>query len=194
MEKRAILQYASSSRRRASQRVIKCAHRYYEDGRKRRTIPHGRIKWDQRGEASKDQIRAWSQSNYRPQKLRKEYAQYAEKRKLCGAHDIFLADERIVPMLTKPLGKIFSKKEARHCRETPPRKCGVRNRGRTRDCTYLYLGGGSCSQVNVGRTNFKDEDVTENVVAAISEMIAFIPKKWKGIRSLHLKTADSVAL
>ena len=63
-----------------------------------------------------------------------------------------------------------------------------------RDCTYLYLGGGSCSQVNVGRTNFKDEDVTENVVAAISEMIAFIPKKWKGIRSLHLKTADSVAL
>lgn len=39
-------------------------------------------------------------------KLRKRYSTYKLKRDLCSEYDIFLCDERILPFMTKLLGKV----------------------------------------------------------------------------------------
>ena len=39
--------------------------------------------------------------------LRKKYTQYKDRRELVGRYDLFLADDRILPMLGKALGKNF---------------------------------------------------------------------------------------
>lgn len=36
--------------------------------------------------------------------------------------------------------------------------------------------------------------IVENVVAAIDGIVEFVPKKWKGVRGLHLKLAESLPL
>jgi ribosome biogenesis protein UTP30 len=40
-------------------------------------------------------------------KLRKKYKAFEVKRQLCNSYQVFLADERILPMLPKNLGKSF---------------------------------------------------------------------------------------
>ena len=39
-------------------------------------------------------------------KLKKKYGQFQEKRELCASYDAFFADERILPSLSKVLGKV----------------------------------------------------------------------------------------
>ncbi len=63
-----------------------------------------------------------------------------------------------------------------------------------RDATYLYIGKGACINVRVGRTSFTEKQVLENVLAATDAASQHLPRKWAGIQSIHLKTADSVAL
>ena len=89
---------------------------------------------------------------------------------------------------------------------------------RARDSTYLHLGLGSCwlvfsfmtnlsnfvicdeclfiasSSVPVGRVTHSAEHIKENVLAATKGVSASIPKGWSNIRSIHLKTVDSIAL
>ena len=51
-------------------------------------------------------------------KLRDNYKPYEAKRKLCASYDMFLADDRVVPLLPRLLGKKFyeTKKYCRlHC-------------------------------------------------------------------------------
>ena len=42
-------------------------------------------------------------------KLRNNYKPHEAKRKLCDSYDLFLADERVIPVLPKLLGKTFFK-------------------------------------------------------------------------------------
>jgi ribosome biogenesis protein UTP30 len=39
--------------------------------------------------------------------LRRDFARFEQRRQLLDSHDLFLADDRILPMLTKALGKTF---------------------------------------------------------------------------------------
>ena len=43
------------------------------------------------------------------QSLRKKHAQYSQKRELLAKYNVFMADDRILPMLSKALGKEFFK-------------------------------------------------------------------------------------
>ena len=44
-------------------------------------------------------------------KLKKKYVPFEAKRELCSAYDIFVADQRVLPMLPPLLGKTFFKKK-----------------------------------------------------------------------------------
>jgi ribosome biogenesis protein UTP30 len=44
-------------------------------------------------------------------KLRNKYKPYEAKRLLCASYDLFLADDRVLPLLPKLLGKEFYKKK-----------------------------------------------------------------------------------
>lgn len=127
-------------------------------------------------------------------KLRAKYESHEAKRQLCHAYDLFLADDRIIPVLPKLLGKSFYKKK----KQPIP----VRLRGKdwkaqiekARRATYTVLGGGTCVNIRVARSAFEDAEVVENVMAAVGALPEVLPGKWRSIQALYLKTAESVAL
>jgi len=44
-------------------------------------------------------------------KLKKKYKPYEAKRQLCNSYDIFLSDDRVIPILPKLIGKSFYEKK-----------------------------------------------------------------------------------
>ena len=44
-------------------------------------------------------------------KLRNNYKAHEQKRKLCDSYDLFLADNRVIPILPKLIGKTFFSKK-----------------------------------------------------------------------------------
>jgi len=127
-------------------------------------------------------------------KLRTNYKEFEAKRQLCGSYDLFLADSRIIPFLPRLLGKQFFKKK----RQPIPVDLKVKNISKeiekARDSTFLYKSGGACSAVRIARTSFDSSEIVENIITGIENIISKVPKKWRNIQSIYIKTSDSVAL
>jgi len=135
-------------------------------------------------------------------KLKTDFVPHEAKRRLCASYDLFLADERILPLLPPLLGKTFFKKKKHPIPvdlEGPKRDWAAAIR-RATAATYLYLGDGACSAVRVGRSGQAAEAVAANAAAAAAAVAALFSGKegqkdgWASIRSLYLKTNASVAL
>jgi ribosome biogenesis protein UTP30 len=60
-------------------------------------------------------------------------------------------------------------------------------------CTYLHISGQSCA-VKVGHTSMSESHILDNACAAIGDIGEAVPGKWPAIQTLHLKSAESVAL
>jgi len=135
--------------------------------------------------------------------LRQKHKTFSQKRDLLAKYDLFLADDRILPMLSKALGKGFF-----HKKKQPLPICLTRNIGSgDRDATglatrldallkatYLHLSSGTCLTVKAGTTSMSPERLVENI-AAIAEKAPFkVPRKWANVRSISIKTTESVAL
>ncbi|CAL4894809.1 unnamed protein product [Urochloa decumbens] len=126
--------------------------------------------------------------------LRTDYRPYESRRRLAASHDLFIADRAILPLLPRVLGKAFY--------STKKAPIGVDfTRGRWPDkvhkvlnSAFLYLRSGTCSGIKVGRLDMKEEEIVENVMAAVEAAVEKVPKKWANVRALHLKAVDSVAL
>ena len=128
-------------------------------------------------------------------KLRTDYKEYEAKRKLCGSYDLFLADKSVIPALPKLLGKSFFKKKKHPIPVDLLRKKDWKKQVQNAcQSTFLYLKGGTCCVVKVGKLSQSKEEVCENVIHVIDAVSSHVPKKWKNIRSLYLKTLDSVPL
>ncbi|XP_076955288.1 uncharacterized protein LOC143630076 [Bidens hawaiensis] len=127
-------------------------------------------------------------------KLRTDYKPFESKRKLCDSYDMFFADKRVIHLLPKLLGKQFLRKKKlplgvdlghKNWKEQIERGCGS---------GLLFFGSGTCSMVKVAKVSMSRDEIVENVMAAIEGGVGFVGKKMGGVRSFHLKFADSVAL
>lgn len=127
-------------------------------------------------------------------KLKTDYKSFEAKRKLCGSYDLFMADRSVVPLLPRHLGKTFFKKK-KH--PIPVNLSHKQWRGQIElacSCAFVYLRGGTCCVVKVGKVAQERDEIVQNVIAVIDGLAEVIPKKWKNVRSLHLKVLESVAL
>lgn len=127
-------------------------------------------------------------------KLRTDYKAFEAKRKLCGSYDLFLADKSVLPALPKLLGKSFFKKKKHPIPVDLRKKDWKKQIEAACGSTFLYIKGGTCSVVKVGRLSQTHDEVCDNIHAVIAGISSSIPKKWKNIRSLYLKTLESVPL
>ncbi|KAF6156156.1 hypothetical protein GIB67_024126 [Kingdonia uniflora] len=127
-------------------------------------------------------------------KLKSDYRPFEAKRKLCSSYDMFFADNRVIPLLPRLLGKEFFKKKKipvpinlthKNWKEQIENVCGS---------ALLYLRTGTCSVIRVGRVSMSRDELVANVGVAIDGIAEIVPKKWLGIRSFHLKSTESVAL
>lgn len=159
------------------------------------------------------------------QKLKKKWGQYEAQRKLFAEHDIFLADDRVVTMLPKLLGKTFFKSQAKRpipvsIMEPAPKTEGKRI-AKAKEQTKEKTGGRGAAgakavaseiqkaiasavvtltpstntAVRVGYANWDAEKLAANVEAVSLALIdKHVPKKWRGVRSLHIKGPETAAL
>lgn len=127
-------------------------------------------------------------------KLRKNYKSFEQKRNLCNQFDVFLADARILNFLPSVLGKKFFEKK----KQPIPVNLTKRNLKveltKAIDSTQLFLGHGACCAVRVGRSHFSVPELVDNIMKASSAVISHIPKQWKNVQSINIKTPSSIAL
>ncbi|KAL0399636.1 UNVERIFIED_CONTAM: Ribosomal L1 domain-containing protein 1 [Sesamum radiatum] len=127
-------------------------------------------------------------------KLKTNYKPFEAKRKLCDSYDLFLVDKRVVHLLPKLIGKQFFKKKKLPLGVDLHKSNLKLQVERALGSALLYLRTGTCCVMKVGKVAMEKDEVVENVIDAIKGAVERVPKKWDGVRSLHLKFYDSVAL
>ena len=127
-------------------------------------------------------------------KLRNNYKPHEAKRKLCDSYDLFLADERVIPVLPKLLGKTFFKKKRQPIPVDLTKKDWAKEIRSKTSATYLSLSSGTCVRVKTGTSAMSVEDVVENTVVAIEGAVKHIPRRWGNIQSIFVKCNETVAL
>ncbi len=129
------------------------------------------------------------------QSLRTKHKSFSQRRELLARFDIFFADDRILPMLTKALGgKFFEKKKqpipiALTRKEALP--FAVQKNLKS---TFMFLSAGTCVTVKAGNTGMSESKLMENIQSIAQVVPDKVPKKWSNIRSVSIKTSNSVAL
>lgn len=134
-------------------------------------------------------------------KLKSEYNSFEARRKLFNSFDMFFADRRVYPLLPKYLGKQFYKKKRRLPVPLDLRQTNTTWKEQIENAcnsSLLSFGSGTCNALRIGRCGLSNvmgsEEIIENVFAAIGGIVEIVPKKWNGIRALHLKLSNSLAL
>lgn len=127
-------------------------------------------------------------------KLRKRYGTYEGRRELCQQYDMFIADDRVMPMLPRLLGNVFirSKKMPLLIRmeKDIPRAIDLALRS-----TTLCPGSGTTCTVRIAKTRMTPTEIAENVTTAMSTIVRTLGKgKWTTFQAIYLKTTDSPAL
>jgi len=129
------------------------------------------------------------------QSLREKHAQYSQRRDLLHRYTVFMADDRILPMLTTALGKDFFKAKKQPIPVRLTRKEALPfTIQKALASTHMTLSRGTCVTIPMGVTNMSSEKLVENAVAVAVGAANKVPRKWANIRSMSIKTPDSTAL
>ncbi|CAM9577143.1 unnamed protein product [Scytosiphon promiscuus] len=129
------------------------------------------------------------------EKLRTQYKDFKDRRQLLSQFDLFLADDRILPMLTKALGKTFLKAKKQPVPIKLERRSSLAKQiARARDSAFLVGSHGDCWAVKLANTAMTEDQVVENIMAGIAAVVEKIPRKWKNVKAINIKSSNSVAL
>jgi ribosome biogenesis protein UTP30 len=127
-------------------------------------------------------------------KLRKNFKPFEAKRQLCASYDVFLADERVLPLLPKLLGKTFFEKKKIPVPVDLTRDDLKGTLIKAIDSTYLHMASGPCFSVKFGLSSQTRDELRANATEIARQVAARIPQGWQNIKSLHMKTPLSLSL
>lgn len=65
---------------------------------------------------------------------------------------------------------------------------------RARDSAYLCGSYGDCWAVKLANTAMTEDQTVDNLMAGIAAVVDKIPKKWKNVKAINIKSTNSVAL
>ncbi|NWS72783.1 RL1D1 protein, partial [Crotophaga sulcirostris] len=127
--------------------------------------------------------------------LKKEYKLFEAKRRLLNRFDLFLSDDRIRRLLPSHLGKHFYE------RKKVPLSVNLKAKNLAKELqkhiqgtTLPVTSKGSCHTARVGHTGMEVDQILDNIMAAVEVIAKKLPKNWKNVKLLHLKTPKSIAL
>uniref|UniRef100_A0A8B9P1B8 Ribosomal L1 domain-containing protein 1 n=1 Tax=Apteryx owenii TaxID=8824 RepID=A0A8B9P1B8_APTOW len=127
--------------------------------------------------------------------LRKEYKPFEAKRRLLNRFDLFLSDDRIRRLLPSHLGKHFYRsKKAPLSVNLKASNLAKELHKHIQGTVLPVTNKGCCYTARIGHTGMKADEILENVIAAAEVIAKKLPKNWKNVKILHLKTVKSVAL
>ncbi|KAM6121662.1 ribosomal L1 domain-containing protein 1 [Phoenicopterus ruber ruber] len=127
--------------------------------------------------------------------LKKEYKLFEAKRRLLNRFDLFLSDDRIRRLLPSHLGKHFyERKKAPLSVNLKARNLAKELEKHIQGTTLPVTNKGCCYTARIGHTGMKADEILDNIIAAAEVIAKKLPKNWKNVKILHLKTLKSVAL
>ncbi|KAM6379036.1 ribosomal L1 domain-containing protein 1 [Pluvialis apricaria] len=127
--------------------------------------------------------------------LKKEYKLFEAKRRLLNRFDLFLSDDRIRRLLPSHLGKHFyERKKAPLSVNLKAKNLAKELQKHIQGTTLPVTNKGCCYTARIGHTGMKADEILDNVIAAAEVIAKKLPKNWKNVKILHLKTLKSVAL
>ncbi|NXB47325.1 RL1D1 protein, partial [Leucopsar rothschildi] len=127
--------------------------------------------------------------------LKKEYKMFEAKRRLLNSFDLFLSDDRIRRLLPSHLGKHFyERKKAPLSVNLKAKDLAKELEKHIQGTTLPVNNKGCCYTTRIGHTGMKVDEILENILAAAKVIDIKLPKKWKNVKIIHLKTLKSVAL
>ncbi|KAH8085941.1 ribosomal protein L1p/L10e family-domain-containing protein [Cristinia sonorae] len=128
------------------------------------------------------------------EKLKGKFKGFEEKRMLLKENGMFLADERVVPLLPKLLGKAFFKAKKQPIPVCLTRKDLKGELERAISSTYFHQNQGTCSSIKIGSPSHSAAQILANLKSALPAVIKHIKGGWDNIQSLHIKTSSSASL
>jgi len=128
------------------------------------------------------------------EKLKGKYKPFETRRQLLRENGLFLADERVVPMLPKLLGKMFFE-----AKKQPIPVCLTKKdlKGELEGAissTYMHHNNGTCTSIKIALSSETAQHMIENLVIALPAVVANTREGWENVQSLHIKTSRSVSL
>jgi len=154
------------------------------------------------------------------QKIKAKYHQYEAQRQLLAEHDVFLADDRIITHLPKLLGKTFYKsttkrpipvslqapapktdgkriakaKSENGASAAEPKKIAAEIE-RTFNMALVNLSPSTSTSVRIGLAGWDAQKIADNIETVTNGLVEkFVPKKWRGVRAIHIKGPNTAAL
>ncbi|KAI0630003.1 ribosomal protein L1p/L10e family-domain-containing protein, partial [Trametes polyzona] len=126
--------------------------------------------------------------------LKGKWRPFEARRMLLKENGLFLADERVVPLLPGLLGKKFFEAKKQPIPVCITRKDLKGELERAISSTYFHQNQGTCTSVKIGTVSQKPAQVLENLQTALPEVVKHIKGGWDNVQSFFIKTNSSAAL
>ncbi|KAJ1552419.1 hypothetical protein HK405_011392 [Cladochytrium tenue] len=126
--------------------------------------------------------------------LEGEYRPFEARRRLCAAYDLFLADDRILPALSRLLGKVFFDKKKLPAPVDLTRSDVRAEIAAARCAAHMHPARGTCTTVRVATTAHDQAAIVDNIVAAIDKAVPRLYGGWGNVASIAVKTTRSPTL
>eukprot|EP01084_Bolivina_argentea_P135487 238729_1 len=125
-------------------------------------------------------------------RLRREYKEFKDRRELLSQYDLFLCDDRILPMMTKALGKAFFKVK-KHPVALRMNKTGNMKTQIESICNdaILHMSHGCCWAMKIATVDMGADRITANIMVGVHNAVNHIPGKWKNVQAIHLHSSTS---
>ncbi|TDL22228.1 ribosomal protein L1 [Rickenella mellea] len=127
-------------------------------------------------------------------KLKGKFKPFEARRLLLKENGLFLADERVIPLLPALLGKKFFEAKKQPIPVCLTRKDLKGELERAISSTYMHQNQGTCSSVKIGRVQQKPAELLANLKSALPAIVKNIKGGWENVQSLNVKTNSSVSL
>ncbi|KAI7875706.1 ribosomal protein L1 [Lichtheimia hyalospora FSU 10163] len=126
-------------------------------------------------------------------KLKKRYGSRDKMAALFSEYDAFLTDRRITHLLPKVLGKEFYKKRKEPMMVDLTASELQKEILRALRSTYMHFIQGSYYGIKIASTALNESQAFDNLMTGLAEIIKGVPGGFDNIRSLQIKTAESIS-
>ncbi|KAG1751064.1 ribosomal protein L1p/L10e family-domain-containing protein [Suillus lakei] len=127
-------------------------------------------------------------------KLKGKFKSYEARRMLLKENGMFLADERVIPLLPGLLGKKWFDAKKQPIPVCLTRKDLKGELERAIESTYMHQNRGTCTSVKIGLLSHAPEKILDNIKISLPAIVNNIKGNWDNVQSLHIKTNSSISL
>ncbi|KAG1821318.1 ribosomal protein L1p/L10e family-domain-containing protein [Suillus variegatus] len=127
-------------------------------------------------------------------KLKGKFKSYEARRMLLKENGMFLADERVIPLLPGLLGKKWFDAKKQPIPVCLTRKDLKSELERAIESSYMHQNRGTCTSVKIGLLSHTPEKILDNMKISFPAIVNNIKGNWDNIQSLHIKTNSSISL